>query len=133
MNRLFVDTSAWFAFFYRADPEHAATSDVLLQWEGRLLTTDYIFDELVTLLRYRLSHSAALTAGRALRKGDMSRLVVVEPADLDEAWKRFAREQDKRYSFTDCTSFAVMNRLKLPIAAALDADFKQAGFEVMPG
>ena len=132
MERLFVDTSAWFAFFYRADPEHVAVADALLGWKGRLITTDYIFDEIVTLLRYRVNHGSARKAGEALRKEEMAWLVSVEGVDLDEAWRRFVREHDKKFSFTDCASFAVMKRLGLSKAAALDPDFKQAGFEIYP-
>ena len=29
MERLFVDTGAWYAFFNRADPDHASVAEVL--------------------------------------------------------------------------------------------------------
>jgi len=48
------------------------------------------------------------------------------------AWSLFERRPDKAYSFTDCTSFIVMRRLKLGIAAALDNHFLQEGFQIRP-
>jgi len=49
-----------------------------------------------------------------------------------EAWQLFQRYRDKRYSFTDCVSFAVMKRLKLKTALTFDKHFTQAGFERKP-
>jgi predicted nucleic acid-binding protein len=49
MDRLFVDTGAWFAYFNAVDPDHDAVATVPEEWESRLLTTDYVFDELMTL------------------------------------------------------------------------------------
>jgi predicted nucleic acid-binding protein len=132
MERLFVDTGAWFAFLNAADPDHEAVAEAIGAWDGRLLTTDYVFDELVTLCRHRVGHQAACAAGEALRCATVTMLVSVEPRDIEQAWKRFTREADKSYSFTDCTSFAVMRRLGLGKAAAVDPDFRRAGFETLP-
>ncbi|MFT3773889.1 MAG: hypothetical protein QM820_51630 [Minicystis sp.] len=44
----------------------------------------------------------------------------------------FLARPDKRYSFTDCTSFVLMRRLGLRTAVSLDDDFRQEGFEVLP-
>ncbi|MGA9750191.1 MAG: PIN domain-containing protein [Acidobacteriota bacterium] len=132
MERLFVDTSAWYALANGKARRHAEVKKTLAAWEGRLCTTDYIFDELVTLVRYRVGHKPAVTVGEALREGGVCLLVAVEPQDIHAAWEHFAREADQRYSFTDCTSFAVMRRLKLTTAAALDEDFARAGFVVVP-
>ena len=36
------------------------------------------------------------------------------------------------YHFTDCTSFALMRRLRIDMALALDEDFRAEGFGLMP-
>lgn len=132
MERMFVDTGAWFALFNRDDPDHEDVARVLEEWEGRLVTSDYIFDETITLLRYRANHAVAVLGGEALRGGRVARTLPVEAADLDAAWRRFVREKDKVYSFTDCTSFALMERIGVDTAAAVDPDFGRAGFRVLP-
>lgn len=132
MHRVFVDTGAWFAFFVASDPDHHAVAGALTGREGRLLTTDYVFDELVTLVRYRATHRDARRVGDALRAGSVTELIGLQRRDIDRAWERFVRDSDKRYSFTDCTSFAVMNRLGLDTAVAVDDHFRQAGFVVLP-
>lgn len=133
MDRLFVDTSAWYAFFNRKDPAHQNVGKALEAWAGRLLFTDYVFDEIVTLIRSRLGSAKSVEIGRPLRSGGVAVLVRVELADFQAAWNQFSREVDKGYSFTDCTSFAVMRRLGVQRAAATDEHFRQAGFEVLGG
>jgi predicted nucleic acid-binding protein len=133
MDRIFVDTGAWYAYFNMSDPDHDAVTHLLGEWKGRLLTTEYIFDEVVTLVRIRIGHAQACRVGEALRGGAVARLVDVTSADIESAWTRFIRNTDKTYSFTDCTSFVIMDRLGLKIAAAVDADFSRAGYTAIPG
>ncbi len=133
MDRVFVDTGAWYAYFNCSDPDHAAVSRLLNEWKGRLLTTEYVFDEIVTLVRIRVGHAEACRVGETIRRGTVAMLVDVTSADVESAWRRFVRHTDKVYSFTDCTSFAVMDRLKLGIAAAVDSDFARAGYTAIPG
>ena len=132
MNRAFVDTGAWFAFFVAGDPDHQAVYQAFEQWKGRMLTSEYVFDELVTLLLYRTGHKNAVRAGNALRSGTIAEMVMVQFPDIEHAWRQLCRETDKHYSFTDCTSFAVMRQLGIDTAIAVDEHFLQAGFIVLP-
>ncbi len=132
MPDLFVDTSAWFAFFDRKSRAHDAVADLLSAWTGRLIVTDYVVDELLTLVRVRAGHWASVRVGEALIGGGEATVVTVEPRDFQAAWDLFREHSDKDYSFTDCTSFVVMRRLGIEKAAALDQHFRQAGFEVFP-
>ena len=132
MDRLFVDTSAWYAFFNAKDPDHKSVAALLEAWEPRLVTSEYIFDELVTLVRYRAGHALAAKVGQELREGKACMLVTVEPKDIQDAWEHFVAKESEKLSFTDCTSFAVMRRLKLTTAAALDEDFRKEGFITFP-
>ena len=43
-----------------------------------------------------------------------------------------SQRADKTYFFTDCSSFSLMRRLRLPQALALGHHFWQEGFEVLP-
>lgn len=132
MTGVFVDTSAWYALLDRHDPEHARVAATVQAQRGRLISSDYILDEAVTLVRYRLGWPLAHRLGAALRSGELARLVRVLPADLDVAWRLFTERRDQRLSITDCTSFALMTRLKLDTAIALDQDFKAMGWTVLP-
>jgi hypothetical protein len=50
---VFVDTGAWFAYFVRRDPDHRAAIVWMQQNRQPLVTTDYVLDELLTLLKMR--------------------------------------------------------------------------------
>ena len=49
----FVDSSAWFASVVPRDPGHGAIVAYMGSYPGVLLTTDYVIDEALTLLRSR--------------------------------------------------------------------------------
>ena len=58
-------------------------------------------------------------------------------ADIDAALRRdasdwFFRYEDKDFSFTDCTSFALMRREKISEVLTTDRLFLQAGFVAVP-
>ncbi len=130
MERAFVDTGAWFANANPADPDHAAAHAALKRWAGRLVTSNFVFDETVTLLRMRLGHSAAVAMGNALLSGDLCDTIRLNHEDEKAAWDLLCARADKQYSFTDCTSFVLMRRLGLSDVVAVDEDFAREGFVV---
>lgn len=132
MERLFVDTSAWFAYANRKDHDHATVRAVLAGFKGRLATSNFILDETVSLCLYRLGHTAAQRVGAVLLDPDTVDLIRITPEDEQAAWTLFRNRTDQHYSFTDCTSFALMRRLRIATALALDEDFRTEGFGVMP-
>jgi predicted nucleic acid-binding protein len=46
----------------------------------------------------------------------------------DEAWAWLRVHDERRYSFVDATSFALMRKLRIREALAFDGDFAAAGF-----
>jgi predicted nucleic acid-binding protein len=129
--RLFVDTSAWFAYVNKAEPQHAAVAKTLERRGEVLLTTNWVLAETLTLARRKLGHPAAVRLSRSLRESAVE-LVAVGAPDEEQAWQLFQERDDKPYSFTDCTSFVVMRALGIDRVATLDADFLQEGFKVLP-
>jgi predicted nucleic acid-binding protein len=132
MERAFVDTSAWFAYANRLDPDHTRIRTVLRTFQGRLVTSNFVFDETVTLCLYRLGHQVAATVGAVLLDPTVVNLLRLPPDDEQRAWALFLARPDKTYSYTDCTSFVLMRRLRIQRAIALDADFQREGFVLLP-
>jgi predicted nucleic acid-binding protein len=124
---VFVDTGAWFAYFVRRDPDHAAATEWVRKNRQPLITTDYVIDELLTLLKLRESHRVAAAAGEALLAHRVARVERITETDFRVAWEVFRRFRDKEWSFTDCTSKVVMERLGITHAFAFDTDFEEFG------
>jgi predicted nucleic acid-binding protein len=104
-------------------------------WIGQnreeLITTDYVVDETLTLLRARGEPHRALTVGGQFFRGDLSAIHYLTEEDIRAAWDVFQRYPDKEWSFTDCTSKVVMERLQLTKAFAFDRHFHQFGAVVV--
>lgn len=132
MERLFVDTGAWFAYVNRKDKHHLAVRRAIVEHAGRLVTSNFVFDETISLCRYRLGHAAAVTVGNVLLDPESVDLLRVMPEDENYAWSLFGARPEQHYSFTDCTSFALMRRLGMATAIAIDRDFFGEGFIVLP-
>jgi hypothetical protein len=131
--RLFVDTSAWLALNNKNDQYHdEAVSKItkVRQQKIQLVTSEYVFDESVTIIRYRISHRAAVAFGDALISSNVASIEDITDEERLKAWVLFKKYRDKDLSFTDCTSFALMVKLKLQKAFSFDDHFKQVGFEL---
>jgi predicted nucleic acid-binding protein len=134
-RKFFVDTSAFHALLNTADrKEHKTATQVAAELgaEGALLiTTDYILDETYTLLRSAIGHRVAVGFGHEIQKDEIV-LIQIDERIQQAAWSIFERYSDKRFSFTDCTSFAVMGTGKIETAFTFDGHFRQYGFQTMP-
>jgi len=124
---IFVDTGAFFAAFVPSDPDHVAAYGWVMENRQPLVTSDYILDELLTLLKARGEFQRALDLGGKLLSGETARLEWVTPADVQAAWQIFSTFRDKGWSFTDCVSLAMMRRLHISVAFAFDVHFRQFG------
>ena len=133
MNGIFVDTGAWYALVDSDDADHKAAAAFLAANSMPLITTNFIFSETVTLIRYRVGHVAARSFGQKLQESRFVRIVAVTPADEERAWDIFRKYQDQDFSFVDCTSFAVMERMKLSTVFGFDRHFSVMKYAVVPG
>jgi uncharacterized protein len=124
---VFVDTGAWFAAFVPTDRDHARAAQWLRQNGRPMVTTDYVLDELLTLLLVRGERERALRVGAALLDGSLADLHWMTLEDIQQAWQTFRQFSDKGWSFTDCTSRVVMERLFITTAFAFDEHFRQFG------
>ena len=123
---MFVDSSAWYALVNARDKNHLAAKR-FLEAGHRLLTTNFVIDETITLVLVRKGYQAAVDLGEQLWSEEQARIVWLSRADQRAAWQLFKRYSDKDFSFTDCTSFVVMERLELTHAFAFDENFSQTG------
>jgi len=124
---IFVDTGAWYARYVVDDVDYVFVVEWFTSVPDQLLTTDYVVDELLTLLKTRDYTEIAFTVGSILLSGSACRLEYVQPADIARAWIYFSTYRDKGWSFTDCVSRAVIERLGVKTACAFDEHFREFG------
>jgi uncharacterized protein len=134
MTLLFLDTSFVIALELKDEKHHQAAKNY---WQSmtktslQLVTTSYVFDEVVTFFNSRNRHDKAVEVGDRLLSSTAINLIQVDEILFLEGWHYFQKHQDKSYSLTDCISFLVMQRLKIQTALTLDHHFSQAGFETV--
>lgn len=130
-DKIFVDTGALYSAVTKRDLDHKKCAEYFQSSEDIFITTDYVFDELMTLLRIKNSHETAVEVGEKIRKG-MIQLLELSSEEKELAWSYFKKHRDKEYSFTNCTSFCTMKNLGIHKAFSLDKNFTQAGFSLVP-
>jgi len=134
---IFVDTGAWFALAVAEDPDHEAAMEFLEANTRPLVTSEMVVVETMNLIRFRGRDRRALdlacAVGDDLWNERAATLWRTGPEDIDLAREIFRGYADKRFSFTDCTSFALMQNRGVTHAFAFDHHFDQyPGIERLP-
>jgi predicted nucleic acid-binding protein len=124
---IFVDTSAWFAAVVPTDSDHPHATRWLAANSEQLLTTDYVIDETLTLLRARGERQRARELGEQFFESSMTEVYFLTEDDISQAWSVFRRYDDKNWSFTDCASKVVIEQMNIPEAFTFDHHFRQFG------
>lgn len=121
---MLVDTGAWYAVADASDRHHEEARRFYSARapEDRFVTTDLIVAETWALLSSHLGRSAAVTFWETLR-ATRTPILTLEPVDLEAAWHIVQAFPDQAFSFVDCTTFAVMERVGIDEAFAFDAHF----------
>jgi hypothetical protein len=126
-----MDASAWIALYDASDGNHSAAlskQQRIREEKALIYTSDYVFDEAITRIRYSAGHSAAVRLGELILNSQTVNLLNVSETVRQTAWLMFRQYDDKRWSFTDCASFVLMKTYRIQYAFSFDQDFAQAGF-----
>ena len=123
MSPVFVDTSIWYAAADDGDASNETARGLLTEHAGSLVTSDLVLAELWNLVNARIGHGIANRVVAAV-VGGIARVECTTGADLEAAEAVAAVFDDQSFSLTDRTSWALMERLAIIDALALDADFR---------
>ncbi len=135
---LFVDTSAFLALVNEKDDNHLAATMFLEEiMKGKvkikkIITSDYIIDETLTRIRYTVGHKEAVEWGHDIIASNVVEKVGVGQELFEPAWELFKKYDDKKLSFTDCTSFTIMKTRGIEKVFSFDDDFERVGFKLLP-
>lgn len=139
---VFVDTGVFFAHH---DTDAARHEDAIASFEslldgafGQPYTSDFVFDETVTLTRARTGSfdAAAKVAGRILGDGsypDVITMLTIGRDDLRRGLDAFRRYADHDLSFTDATTIALCATHDIDAVLSFDDDFDGLVDRRVPG
>ena len=131
--KLLADTSALLALVLRDDRNHeAAAAFVRAHPQARFVLSELILAEVATRIRVRAGAGRAVAVARGLLDSRRYELFFTDAELLGEALTRMDRFADKRLSLTDCSSFALMDRLAVQSAFTFDVDFRNCGYHMLP-
>lgn len=103
-----------------------------------MITSDYVLDEVITALFRNVVFVTAVRFIETLYsmiKNDQLKLERIAEERFRIAWQLRKKLQDKpNISFTDLTSFVLMQELEITRVFTGDADFEKVnlGFEIVP-
>lgn len=80
----------------------------------------------------RLGWKVAVNFGEALKTSGLVTIATITGTDEDNAWEIFLQYEEAGFSYTDCSSFAVMERLKIDTAFTFDMHFKTMKHAIVP-
>jgi uncharacterized protein len=135
---VFVDTGGWIAVAVTSDSLHELALNYylnLIAKRVRLFTSNYILDEAITRIRYDFGHAQACRFCELYEEAEQQQLITtlwVDAPVAKEALETFRKYSDQRFSFTDCTSFPLMQRHALKEAFTFDSHFETLGFLRQP-
>lgn len=138
---IFFDSWGWIAVADRKDSYHDKAKPFYheyLNGGGIPITTDYILNEVLTVLRRRLTHQMAVKFGEGIFQAARVQKLHFELIDTrrrEKAWELFKKYQDKPdISFTDFTSFVVMSDFEVREVFTDDNHFEKVnlGFKRVP-
>lgn len=117
-----------------SDQHHANASKLWLSLvrsaQFRLVTSEHVMDETMTLLARRASPAFAASWLEDLLNG--SGITILR--NLDEEWqnagKTMRKYADQNVSMTDCLNFLVLKREKIRDVFGFDHHFESAGFRL---
>jgi len=127
----FVDTSGFYALLIKQDDRYEAASAFLRQAAEQrqgFITTDYVIDETLTLLKARGHRHLLKGFIDSVLNSNACRIQWTDSERFSETVTFFLKRLDHDWSFTDCLSFRVMAELNLRQALTKDAHFEAAGF-----
>ncbi|MBX7255638.1 MAG: PIN domain-containing protein [Candidatus Hydrogenedentes bacterium] len=131
MRAVFADTSFYVALANPRDSLHSAALEFSQGFRGRTVTSEFVLVEVGNFFSSTETRQLFVDLFSQLRSDSYTQIVECSTKLLSDAVELFAIRNDKRWSLTDCTSFAVMNTLHLKSALTADHHFAQAGFEVL--
>ena len=134
VNSVFVDTWGWLTLRDKSESRHVEVSDYYRRARlenRRIITSDYVLDETITLLFRRLPFSQARNSveliDQAIGQGYLTIEAITQHRFESAKQLRYQYDDKPLISFTDLTSMVVMSDLGIENILTADAHFSHVG------
>lgn len=136
MDTVFIDSSAFIALYNKKDISHEEAqlkASEALKRRARIFTSNFIIDETLTYLLTRAKLKDAVHFGEQIfEENHEIEIIRIDEETEKGAWQVFKKfNRDKRWSFTDCTSYVFMKNTGIDTVFTFDDDLRQMGFKVL--
>jgi len=128
MDKMIVlDSSFIIAYKIKNDKHHEKALEIMVDIaEGKYgmpIISDYIFDEIVTVILNKASFQDASEIGNMLIiSADIS---YMDKDLFNNSWKTFQDQENTKLSFTDCSILTLMKNKGIKQIATFDKDFSK--------
>src|SRR3989338_5704859 len=123
---IFIDASLFLAYYGTKDVLHKNAKELWPKIEsgiyGSTFTSDYIFNEVIGVVRRKVGKEAACILGNQIRETTV--IVNIDDHMFEESWK-FFNKTETALSLVDCTSIIVCRLAKTKYIATFDKEFKK--------
>ena len=132
MTVVFADASYWIALLNPGDSLHGKATEAAGAI-SRMITSEMVLTEFLDDFsgRGRLFRQVAVGWVDRLRRNPNVVIVPQSSLQFQDALVLYAKRSDKKWGFTDCSSFQIMTREGLTKALTHDRHFEQAGFQAL--
>ena len=135
MEKLFIDTSAFFAIINARDLNH----DIALKFfkndinNFKVFSSDFVISETLTLIRRKMGSLIAFSWGEKIIQSNFIKILYSGENIFLDSWQTFIKYEDQDFSFIDCTSFLHMKENKIRCCFCFDTHFSIYGYDSLPG
>ena len=137
MRKVFIDTSAWMAYYLSDEPDHIRIKNLVkgfLKEHTAIITSNDVIDETVTNFIYvkpKIAKKFVEFIQKAFAMNTATQLWVDEEIQ-NEAFGLIQKFSEHKLSLTDATTIALVKRFNIESIISLDSDFKKVGLRPLP-
>ncbi|MBI2022386.1 type II toxin-antitoxin system VapC family toxin [Candidatus Daviesbacteria bacterium] len=137
MYKVFIDTSAWMAYYLSDEPDHIRIKNLIKRFIKErtvIVTSNDIIDETVTNFIYlnpKVANKFIEFVIKSIETKWLTQLWVDEEIQI-EAFEIVQKFSGHKLSMSDATTVVLMKKYNLESIISLDSDFKKVGISTLP-
>ncbi|MBI2110170.1 type II toxin-antitoxin system VapC family toxin [Candidatus Woesearchaeota archaeon] len=129
---ILIDANIFCAYANERDVHHKKAvqllQDIFSKKYGDVITTDYIFDETISVTLRKSTKKEALELGNFLLHSEIF-VAKIDTLLFEKAWMLF--KEIESFNFTDCSTLAFMDIFSVKHIATFDKAFKKIDWVIV--